>query len=58
MRVLRLALLQARALGSLRARITCDDDKLGSIKVIERNGGVLKSRTIFENAVRQCDVPC
>lgn len=39
--LLRLALLRARALGLERIRITCDDDNLGSIRVIERNGGVL-----------------
>ena len=31
--------------------ITCDDDNIGSIKVIERNGGVL------ENIVTGPDVP-
>jgi predicted acetyltransferase len=39
--LLRLALIEARTLGIVRVRITCDDDNLGSIKVIERNGGVL-----------------
>jgi predicted acetyltransferase len=39
--LLRLALLRARALGLTRIRITCDDDNLGSIRVIERNGGML-----------------
>ena len=38
--LLRLALVEARALGIGRVRVTCDDDNLGSIKVIERNGGV------------------
>lgn len=28
--------------GVARALVTCDDDNLGSIKVIERNGGVLQ----------------
>lgn len=39
--LLRLALVEARALGIRRVRITCDDDNEGSIKVIERNGGIL-----------------
>ena len=39
--LLRLALIETRALGIERVRITCDDDNVGSIKIIERNGGVL-----------------
>jgi predicted acetyltransferase len=37
--LLGLVLLEARARGILRARLTCDADNIGSIKVIERNGG-------------------
>jgi predicted acetyltransferase len=41
--ILRLALIYGRArLGLTRVLITCDDDNIGSIKVIERNGGVLQ----------------
>jgi predicted acetyltransferase len=39
--LLRLLLVEARALGIARVRVTCDDDNIGSIKVIERNGGAL-----------------
>lgn len=39
--LLRLALVEARALGIERVRITCDDDNIASSRVIERNGGVL-----------------
>jgi predicted acetyltransferase len=39
--LLQLVLVEARALGIERVRITCDHDNVGSIKVIERNGGVL-----------------
>jgi predicted acetyltransferase len=39
--LLRLVLIEARAQGIERVRVTCDDDNIGSIKVIERNGGVL-----------------
>jgi predicted acetyltransferase len=42
--LLRLALLEARALGIERVRATCDDDNIGSINVIERNGGTLDGR--------------
>lgn len=40
--MLRLALPVARALGIAELQITCDDTNAASIRVIERNGGVLK----------------
>jgi predicted acetyltransferase len=42
--LLRLALDEARALAIQRVRLTCDDDNIGSITVIERNGGRLDGR--------------
>lgn len=42
--LLRLALAEARTLGIGRVRVTCDDDNIGSITVIERNGGTLDGR--------------
>ena len=47
--LLRLVLIEARALGIGRARVTCDDDNLGSIKVIERNGGALAGRGVSKD---------
>lgn len=44
-KLLRLALIEARALGIARVCITCDDDNVGSIRVIERNGGALARTT-------------
>jgi len=42
--MLRLALRIARdKLGIRRVLVTCDDDNVGSIKTIERNGGVLEN---------------
>jgi predicted acetyltransferase len=41
---LKLALQEAWALGMERALITCDDDNIGSIKIIEANGGVLQDK--------------
>lgn len=42
--ILRLALKIAHdKLGIRRVLVTCDDDNVGSIKTIERNGGVLES---------------
>jgi predicted acetyltransferase len=44
--LLRMALAEARALGIDRVRVTCDADNIGSIKVIERNGGALSGRYV------------
>lgn len=41
--ILRLALLVARQkVGASRFLVTCDDDNIGSIRTIEKNGGVLE----------------
>jgi len=42
--LLRLALLVLRERGIRRVRITCDDDNIGSAKIIEKNGGVLSEK--------------
>jgi len=39
--LLRLTLERARALGLERALLTCDANNIGSVRVIENNGGVL-----------------
>jgi predicted acetyltransferase len=39
---LRAALPQAAALGIHEVLVTCDDDNIGSARVIEANGGVLE----------------
>jgi len=44
-------LVQARALGLERVLLTCDEDNIGSRKVIEANGGV------FENCIQVADWP-
>ena len=41
--ILRQSLVVARAIGVDRALVTCDDDNIGSITVIERCGGRLDS---------------
>jgi predicted acetyltransferase len=46
--ILSLTLEKARALGLARVRITCDTDNIGSVKVIEKNNGVLSATTISE----------
>lgn len=40
----KLALHEARKLGLTRVLITCDDDNIGSYKIIEANGGVLQDK--------------
>jgi len=44
--LLRLALPMLREQGIGRVRITCDEDNVGSAKIIERNGGVLSGRGV------------
>ncbi len=41
---LALCLQEARQRGFTRVLITCDDDNLGSIRIIEANGGVLEDK--------------
>ena len=43
--ILRLGLQRARELGLARVLVTCDEDNIGSKKIIEHNGGK------FENAI-------
>jgi predicted acetyltransferase len=42
--ILRLALKKAKILGLKKVLVTCDNDNIGSRKIIERNGGVLKKK--------------
>ena len=54
--LLRLALIEARSLGLDRIRVTCDDDNIASVQVIERNGGILAGRAVSKRsgkAIRQ-----
>ncbi|HEX9069819.1 MAG TPA: GNAT family N-acetyltransferase, partial [Ktedonobacterales bacterium] len=44
-RTLALALREARTFGLERVLLTCDADNLGSVRVIERNGGKLASES-------------
>jgi predicted acetyltransferase len=48
--LLRLALPILRQLGTRRIRITCDDDNIGSTKIIERNGGALSGKEISKRS--------
>ena len=42
-KILKLILLVARDIGISKALVVCNDDNVGSVKVIENNGGVLEN---------------
>lgn len=42
-KILELALLEAKKLGLSKVLITCDDNNIGSQKIIEANGGILEN---------------
>lgn len=48
--LLRLTLIEAYARGIRRVRITCDDDNVGSRKIIERNGGVFADHGVSDDS--------
>jgi predicted acetyltransferase len=48
-KMLALALDQARRLGLRRVLITCDPENMASVRVIEKNGGVLASQSVAHN---------
>lgn len=43
-KILELALSEAKRLGIDKVLVTCDDDNIGSVKIIEKNGGVLENK--------------
>ena len=49
-KALELALIKARELGIEDVLITCDDDNIGSYKIIESNNGVLENKLNNEDA--------
>lgn len=51
--LLKLALEKAAQLGLGKVLITCDDDNIGSGRIIEKNGGVLESRILKQNNKNQ-----
>ena len=46
--ILKMVLPEAKALGLDKVLITCDDDNIGSSKVIEKNGGILENKIIAD----------
>lgn len=47
-KILELCLKKARQKGLKKVLITCDDDNVGSWKIIEANGGVLKNKIKYQ----------
>mgnify|MGYP001620197873 CR=1 FL=1 len=52
-KILALALRKARQLGIKKVLVTCDDTNVGSIKIIERNGGVLFKKARARGALKR-----
>ena len=49
--ILALALRKAQRLGIKKALVTCDDDNIGSRKIIESNGGILQNKIKYKGKV-------
>ncbi len=52
-KILELALPAAKSLGIDKVLITCDDDNIGSAKIIEKNGGVLENKVEHEGKLKR-----
>jgi predicted acetyltransferase len=48
--ILALTLEKAQLLGIQHARITCDSDNLGSVRIIEKSGGILSAQVKSERS--------
>ena len=51
--ILKLTLKKARDLGFARVLVTCDEDNIGSARIIESNGGVLNGTGVSERSGKQ-----
>lgn len=49
---LRLVLIEARRLGLREVLVTCDNDNVGSRRIIERNGGVLENEVTIPHLAK------
>lgn len=52
-KILALALPKARELGISRVLVTCNDDNIGSYKIIEKNGGVLENKIMVNGKLKR-----
>ena len=48
--ILKLTLEKAKEIGFDKVLVTCDEDNVGSIKIIENNGGVLSGKGVSERS--------
>ena len=51
--ILALSLEKARMLGIRRVRVTCDTENIGSVRIIENNGGILSGYGISPRSGKQ-----
>ena len=52
-KILELALPLAKDLGINKILVTCDDDNIGSWKIIEKNGGILENRIEYDGKIKR-----
>ncbi len=52
-KILKLALPVAKSLGIYSVLVTCDDDNVGSVKIIEKNNGVLEDKIQNEGKLKR-----
>ena len=52
-KILELALPVAKNLGIEKVLLTCDDENLGSAKIIEKNGGILENKVQNEGKLKR-----
>ena len=46
--ILRLTIIKAKEMGILRALLTCDADNIASVRVIEKNSGMLENQIVSD----------
>ena len=52
-KILGLALLEAKKLGIKKVLLTCDDNNIGSAKIIEKSGGILENKIQTEEKLKR-----
>ena len=52
-KILELALAEAKSMGIDKVLVTCDDDNIGSVKIIEKNGGTLENTIENEGKLKR-----
>ncbi len=52
-KILELALVEAKKLGIAKGMVSCDDDNIASAKIIEKNGGVLENKVEHEGKLKR-----